>query len=113
MSSALDLTRICRKKVCAIFPKSTVPGQTYQVQTTLSLSQNSWRNVGNPFVAMGLTASFTDPNATGSQGFYRVIVLPPVNTAPLPADYEKRAIAPANAPFKIFIGKRGILPRGQ
>jgi hypothetical protein len=60
-----------------------------------------------------VTSDFSDPNATGNQGFYRVIVIPPVKTAALPAVYRHPAIAPADAPFDIFIEKRGILPRGQ
>lgn len=62
----------------------TVPGQSYQVQYTTSLSGNVWANLGNTITASDLTASASDTNASVLQRFYRVgMVLQPAAPAVL------------------------------
>ncbi|HVV74060.1 MAG TPA: NF038122 family metalloprotease, partial [Verrucomicrobiae bacterium] len=52
---------------------STVPGQTYQLQATATLTPPQWHNVGSSFVASSMTASAQDPAPTGAGEFYRLV----------------------------------------
>lgn len=58
------------------FTLSTTAGAVYQVQYTTNLMQKTWLNLGSPVTASGPTTVFTDPGATDSQRFYRVIIAP-------------------------------------
>ncbi len=58
------------------FAWSTVMGQIYQLQCTTNLVQTNWNNVGIPVVATNSTQSVTDFINSGSQRFYRVLLLP-------------------------------------
>jgi len=50
---------------------------TYQLQSTSSISPSNWQNVGVEQTGNNATLTFTDSGgATGSNGFYRVIVTP-------------------------------------
>lgn len=59
------------------FTVNTLPGQSYAVQATTSLASPSWQNTGPPVNATGTTMTFSDPTATGSQRFYRVVSTTP------------------------------------
>jgi hypothetical protein len=50
-------------------------GQTYQVQSTTTLSPVNWSNLGSPLTTGNYTFTFTD-TSTNQQTFYRVLVLP-------------------------------------
>jgi autotransporter-associated beta strand protein len=53
------------------------PQHTYQLQHTASLAAPvTWTNVGAAQAGMGLPLTFTDPAATGTAGFYQVLVAP-------------------------------------
>ena len=50
---------------------------TYQLQYSSTLSSNSFINIGaSQTGSTGTTLTFSDPNPTGSVGFYRVAVTP-------------------------------------
>ena len=55
---------------------STVTGGSYQLQSSSSLSSNAWANLGSVLTASGSTLSATNPIASGSPRFYRVVLLP-------------------------------------
>ena len=59
------------------FTWSTVPGQTYQVQSTTNLSQTDWSNLDSAILATNTTMSDSDSIASGpAQRWYRVALLP-------------------------------------
>jgi Carboxypeptidase regulatory-like domain len=97
----------------------TVPGQTYQIQSTASLTLPiAWQNVDIPVVAPGLLSTFFDTNAIAKQQFYRVKAVPPLDVPPqigasLGADYAQRAIAPAGVPIVTRVVIHGVFPRRQ
>jgi hypothetical protein len=52
-------------------------GHTYQLQYSPTLTGGTFTNIGAPQSgSTGTTLVFTDPAATGSRGFYRVVVTP-------------------------------------
>lgn len=52
-------------------------GHTYQLQVSSSLAAGSFANLGDPQQgSTGAVLTFSDPNATGPLGFYRIIVDP-------------------------------------
>jgi hypothetical protein len=52
-------------------------GHTYQLQYSPTLTAGTFTNIGAPQTgSTGTTLVFTDPAATGSSGFYRVVVAP-------------------------------------
>lgn len=52
-------------------------GHTYQLQVSSSLAAGSFTNVGDPQPgSTGALLTFSDPNANGALGFYRIIVDP-------------------------------------
>ena len=52
-------------------------GHIYQLQYSPALSGGSFANIGAPQPgSTGTTLVFTDAAATGSSGFYRVVVTP-------------------------------------
>jgi lamin tail-like protein/Big-like domain-containing protein/CotH protein len=52
----------------------TVPGKNYQVQFKNNLGDADWQDLGTPQLANGFTLQIND-NFTGSQRFYRLVVL--------------------------------------
>ena len=54
---------------------SSVPGKVYQVQAALSPA-GPYSPSGGVIQATGSSASYTDPQPSGSHGFYRVAVVP-------------------------------------
>jgi hypothetical protein len=58
------------------FSANTTVGATYQVQYITCLSATNWTNLGPSFIATNTTATITDPAATDSQRFYRVMIVP-------------------------------------
>ena len=92
---------------------ATTPGVTYQIQIKTSLNQTVWQNLGSPFVATDITSTFSDPNATGNQAFYRVIVVPTATSHSSHAVYTHPLIAPTSAPVEIINGQHRLLLRGQ
>jgi subtilase family serine protease len=57
------------------FTWNGIPGRSYQIQSTSDLSNPDWTNAGQPVPATGNTVSVSEPMGTGSQQFYRVILL--------------------------------------
>ncbi len=57
------------------FTWSSIPGRSYQIQSTSDLSNPNWTNAGQPVPATGNTASVSEPMGTGSQQYYRVRLL--------------------------------------
>jgi hypothetical protein len=55
---------------------STYSGQTYQLQYNPDLSSSSWINLGNSITATNSLTTFSDVIGTGTQRFYRVVLLP-------------------------------------
>jgi hypothetical protein len=56
---------------------ASVPGKTYQVETSQGLQANQWTSVGDPITANGSTSAHTVPTAPVESGrFFRVKVLP-------------------------------------
>jgi hypothetical protein len=51
-------------------------GQKYQVQYNTTLGPAGWTNLGTPVIAGAPLISATNACPAGSQGFYRVLVLP-------------------------------------
>jgi len=49
---------------------------TYQLQRSSSLTNPNWIDAGAAQVGTGSNLEFTDPSATGAQGFYQVLVSP-------------------------------------
>ena len=49
---------------------------TYQLQRASSLTNPNWTNVGSAQAGTGSSLEFTDPGATGAQGFYQIVVSP-------------------------------------
>jgi PKD repeat protein len=58
------------------FVWSTVPGQSYQVQSSTNLAQGNWVNLGPSIVASNATAAASD-SLTNTQEFYQVLLLLP------------------------------------
>jgi hypothetical protein len=54
---------------------NTVPGVTYQVQSTTDLQQKTWSDFGAPISANGTTLSTTDFSGSSGQLFYRVVII--------------------------------------
>jgi len=78
-TSALRLANFSRAANGESFSLSwaTVPGKTYQVETSQSLLSNQWTNIGDPVTATATTSALTVPLAPADERrFYRVKVLP-------------------------------------
>ena len=52
------------------------PQHTYQLQSSASLVNPSWTNVGSSQAGTGSVLTFTDLSASGTQGFYQIVVSP-------------------------------------
>lgn len=74
-AKSLQLNRSVNPPVATVTIESYT-GHTYQLQRSASLgSAANFQNVGDPQEgSTGMTLSFADPNAIGSQGFYRITV---------------------------------------
>ena len=55
---------------------SAIPGQRYRVQFKNNLQEAAWQNLPGDILASSSAAAKTDPSASGSQRFYRIITLP-------------------------------------
>ena len=55
---------------------SAIPGQRYRVQFKNNLQEATWQNLSGDILASSSAAAKTDPSASGSQRFYRIITLP-------------------------------------
>jgi uncharacterized repeat protein (TIGR03803 family) len=55
---------------------STFSGQIYQLQYNPDLSSSGWINLGNSITATNSLTTFSDVIGTGTQRFYRVVLLP-------------------------------------
>ena len=87
----------------------TIPGQTYQIQRSQSLQQGSWNNVGTPFVATGVSSSFSDPAAIQNQKFYRTMTVAGAQgMIATPKDGQK--VDRVQTPVFIAINKHVLLP---
>ena len=54
----------------------TIPGQRYRLQFNNSLTSSVWTSLGVTTTAVTNTITFTDATASGTQRFYRVVMLP-------------------------------------
>jgi hypothetical protein len=55
---------------------SAIPGQRYRVQFKNNLNETVWQNLSGDILASGPAAAKTDSSASGSQRFYRIIIVP-------------------------------------
>ena len=56
---------------------ATVPGKSYQLETSTTLAPQSWTNIGSPVMANGSSTVLADPNGVSDpKRFYRVRVIP-------------------------------------
>ena len=56
---------------------ATVPGKTYQLETSTTLLPGSWSNVGSPTTAVGTSTPFTHSNgASDPKRLYRARIVP-------------------------------------
>lgn len=78
-TSALRPTNFSRSSDGTTFNLTwaSVPGKTYQVETSQSLLNNQWSDIGSPVTATETTSALTVPLAPADdRRFYRVKVLP-------------------------------------
>lgn len=76
-SSVLKATAIARSGNDILVTATTVPGVSYQLETSTSLAPASWSNAGSPVTASQSTTVFTHASGAGDvKRFYRVKVLP-------------------------------------
>jgi subtilase family serine protease len=57
------------------FSVNTTPNALYQLEYTTNLVGAGWTTIGGPFTATSTNTTVTDPNATDSQRFYRVVIV--------------------------------------
>lgn len=75
-ASVLRATAIARSGSDVQVTVSTVPGTTYQLETSTSLAPGTWTTAGDPVTADGATTVLTHPNGAGdTRRFYRARVL--------------------------------------
>ncbi len=55
---------------------TAIPGHTYRLQSTPSLSANNWTNLPPDVTATNITAARSDATNSANQNFYRVLMLP-------------------------------------
>ena len=55
---------------------STVSGQQYQVQSNTNLHSSAWISLGPVFLATNGVSTYSDIISSGTQKFYRVVLLP-------------------------------------
>lgn len=78
-TSALRLANFSRATNGETFSLTwtSVPGKTYQIETSQALLANQWTSIGDPVIATGTTSALTVPTASvESRRFFRVKVLP-------------------------------------
>ncbi len=78
-NSALRLANFSRATNGSTFSLTwtSVPGRTYQVETSQALLANQWTPIGDPVTATGTTSALTVPTASvESRRFFRVKVQP-------------------------------------
>ena len=54
----------------------TLPGVSYQVQTSLSLDNPNWTDFGSPVIGNGSEMSVFDSTRNKAKQFYRIITIP-------------------------------------
>ena len=75
-SSVFKATAIARSGNDIMVTVATVPGMTYQLESSTMLAADSWLPVGSPVTASGQTASFIHTGGAGNtRRFYRVRAL--------------------------------------
>lgn len=75
-ASTLRATAIARGGNDVLVTVATVPGKTYQLETSTTLDPLSWTAVGASITAGGTSTVFTHPNGAGNtRRFYRARVL--------------------------------------
>lgn len=76
-SSAVRVASVSKSGSTVTVKINSNSGHTYQLQYSPTLAGGTFTNIGAPQSgSTGTTLVFTDPAATGSRGFYRVIVIP-------------------------------------
>jgi len=77
-ASSVKVSQVSRSGQDFVVQVPSVPGHTYQLQFTSSLSPANWTNTGASQPGTGGTLTFTDYGATANpQRFYRVLVTAP------------------------------------
>ena len=71
----LGITSLQVSNATATLSWITLPGRSYQVQSTPTLRDSNWTNLGDPISATETTARLADTSAAG-QRYYRVVLLP-------------------------------------
>ena len=56
---------------------SSVPGRIYQIETSLTLEENSWQPHGDPVTAAGASLILEAPISPEPRKFYRASVIAP------------------------------------
>lgn len=93
-----------------VFTAAAVPGQTYQVQYSTSMTGGSWQNLGNPMVATGLIVTVTDTTANGEARYYRLVTIPPLNGTPHLANPTPRTAVQTGPFTPVRVGNSYFLP---
>jgi autotransporter-associated beta strand protein len=76
-SSVVKVRGVTRSGISMSLTIDSYTGHTYQLQYSPSLSGNSFVNIGAPQTgSTGTSLVFTDPLATGSSAFYRIVTAP-------------------------------------
>jgi autotransporter-associated beta strand protein len=76
-SSVVKAKTVARTGTTFTVTIDSYTGHTYQLQVSSSPAGNTFVNLGPPQQgSTGTVLTFTDPNATGSKGFYRIFVSP-------------------------------------
>ena len=58
------------------FSWNAIPSQPYQVQSTTNLATADWVNLGPSLIATNTTLTVSNVITSGSQQFYRVVLVP-------------------------------------
>jgi hypothetical protein len=95
------------------FSVATLPGLTYQAQYSTSLTGGSWHNLGSPFVATDISTTITDPTASSTARYYRLVAVPPTGATPAVAHSRLAPIDPTKGPVDTFVVIRNFLPRSD
>jgi hypothetical protein len=95
------------------FSAATLPGQTYQPQYSTSLLKSSWINLGSPIVATDITTTITDPTASSTARYYRLVTVRPVNGMPALVHSRPQPVDPKAMSFETPVDIRRYLPRSS
>ncbi|MEI7929659.1 MAG: hypothetical protein WCH40_14005, partial [Verrucomicrobiales bacterium] len=76
-SSAVRAASVSKSGSTVTVKINSNTGHTYQLQYSPTLTGGTFTNIGaSQAGSTGITLVFTDPAATSSRGFYRVVVAP-------------------------------------